>query len=50
MKKELDIFEIMLYLDKEDLEQFYEWYITHPYCKGIRDIHEFVRGQSDKGD
>ncbi len=30
-------------LDKNDVEQFYEWYINHPYRKGIGEIKEIVR-------
>ena len=35
MKNELDIMEIIS-LDRKDVEQFNEWYINHPYCKGWR--------------
>ena len=34
MKNELDIMEMIFSLDRKDVEQFNEWYINHPYCKG----------------
>lgn len=43
MMKELDIMEMMFKLDNDEVEDFYQWYINHPYCKGIRDIQQLVR-------
>ncbi|MDR4491607.1 MAG: hypothetical protein R2685_12015 [Candidatus Nitrosocosmicus sp.] len=43
MKKELDIMEMMFYLKDNEVNDFYQWYINHPYCKGIREIQEFVK-------
>jgi glutamyl-tRNA reductase len=50
MKKELDIMEIILKLDKSVVEEFHRWYISHPYCKGIDELRQVVRKRADKED
>lgn len=48
LKKELDIMEMMLTLDGSETKEFCEWYINHPYKKGIKEIQELVkRGKRD---
>jgi hypothetical protein len=52
MKEELDIMEIILDLDKNTVEEFTKWYISHPYCKGIEELREIVgrrTNQQNKG-
>ena len=51
MKQELDIMEMTFDLDKKDIEEFHQWYIHHPYSKGIRELQEIVRQrrQTDNG-
>jgi hypothetical protein len=49
MKKELDIMEMMYYLDTKDAVAFKEWYINSPYCKGIRELQELVRRGANTG-
>jgi hypothetical protein len=43
LSNELDLMQMIFDLDKNDVEQFYEWYINHPYRKGIGEIKEIVR-------
>lgn len=38
LRRELDIFEMILKMPDEDVKEFYGWYISHPYTKGIRDV------------
>jgi hypothetical protein len=47
MKKELDIMEMTLNLDKNEIEEFHRWYISHPYSKGIRELQDFVRTRTN---
>jgi hypothetical protein len=49
MKKELDIMEMTFRLDAQDVQAFNEWYINHPYGRGIREIQELVRRRTDTG-
>ena len=42
MRKELDIMEMTLNLDKNDIEEFHRWYISHPYSKGIKELQDRV--------
>ena len=50
MKRELDIMEIILKSDKNVVEEFYRWYISHPYCKGIDELRQIVREPANKED
>jgi glutamyl-tRNA reductase len=43
LSNELDIMEMILGLDEKHIEEFYRWYINHPYRKGIGEIKEIVR-------
>jgi hypothetical protein len=40
MKNELNIMESIFYLDKNTVSEFQEWYINHPYCKGIEELRQ----------
>jgi hypothetical protein len=42
LRKELDILEVILQMEKTDLQAFHKWYINHPYYKGIREVKEIV--------
>jgi hypothetical protein len=48
MKKELDIMDIILQSDKNVVEEFHRWYISHPYVKGIEELRRVVRERADK--
>ena len=48
IKNEIDIMKMMFLLDKKDVEEFNIWYNNHPYCKGIDEISDFVRGQGNR--
>jgi hypothetical protein len=50
MKRELDIMEIILKSDKNVVEEFHRWYISHPYCKGIDELRQIVRERANKED
>ena len=43
MKQELEIMKIILTLDKESIEDFKRWYISHVYYKGIGELIENVK-------
>lgn len=43
LKKELDIFEIILKMKEEDVGIFLKWYLNHPYVKGIKEVLEILR-------
>lgn len=43
MKKDFYIIDAVYKLDPTDFKQYQEWYINHPYCRGIREIQELVR-------
>lgn len=47
MQREVDIMEMVMGLDNKDIEQFYRWYINHPYSKGIRELQQIVRDKTD---
>ena len=47
MKKELDIMESMFDINEKDIKEYYNWYINHPYCKGIRELQEYVRRKTN---
>lgn len=47
MQREVDIMEMIMDLDKKDIELFYIWYINHPYSQGIRELQGIVRNQTD---
>ena len=42
LRKEIDILEAILQMDKDDFQGFDKWYINHPYYKGIREVIEIV--------
>ncbi len=49
MKKGNDIIWLLHELNPSDFEHYQEWYINHPYCKGIREIQELVnRGKPNR--
>jgi hypothetical protein len=48
MQREVDIMAIVMELDNNDIELFYRWYINHPYSKGIRELQQIVRNQTDR--
>jgi hypothetical protein len=48
MQKEVDIIGMVMELDNNDIELFYKWYINHPYSKGIRELQQIVRNQTDR--
>ena len=43
LSNELDIMKMIFDLNNNDVEQFYEWYLNHPYRKGIGEIKQIVR-------
>ena len=47
MQREVDIMEMIMDLDKKDIELFYIWYSNHPYSQGIRELQGIVRNQTD---
>lgn len=48
MKKELNIMEMILHKDKDSVHEFTEWYIAHPYSKGIKELQEIVGRRSNR--
>jgi hypothetical protein len=42
LANELDILEMILQSDDPILEDFYKWYLSHPYRKGIQEVKEIV--------
>jgi hypothetical protein len=50
MQREVDIMAMVMELDNNDIELFYIWYINHPYSKGIRELQQIVRNQTDRRD
>lgn len=42
LKDELKIMETLFLIEKKDVEEFTQWYKSHPYCKGIDEIRELV--------
>jgi hypothetical protein len=47
-KTAIDIMEMIFRLDEKDLEDFTIWYNNHPYCRGVDEIRNVVRGGSNK--
>jgi len=45
MKNELDLMEMTLKLDKKDSKDFLNWYMSHPYTVGIRELVKNVYRQ-----
>jgi hypothetical protein len=43
MKQEIEIMKIILTLEKESVEDFRRWYISHVYYKGIGELIENVK-------
>jgi hypothetical protein len=48
MQKEVDIMGMVMELDNNDIELFYRWYTNHPYSKGIKELQQIVRNQTDR--
>jgi hypothetical protein len=42
LANELDILEMILQTDDPILKDFYNWYASHPYRKGIQEVREIV--------
>ena len=45
---ELNLFERVLKLTEEEAKTFHEWYLKHPYVKGIRDVLETLKRRRHK--
>ena len=43
LKRELDIMDCILKLTAKDTEEFYKWYMKHPYRKDIEEVVQVVR-------
>ena len=43
MKQEIEIMKIILTLEKESVEDFRRWYISHVHYKGIGELIENVK-------
>jgi hypothetical protein len=44
LENELGILEEVLKLEQEEAKAFLEWYLNHPYTKGILEVLEIVKG------
>ena len=38
---------MILKMPDEDVKEFYRWYISHPYTKGIREVIRIVQGEGN---
>lgn len=47
LRRELDIFEMILKMPDEDVKEFYGWYVSHPYAKGIEEVIRIIRGKGN---
>jgi hypothetical protein len=45
---ELGIFEELLKLTREEEKAFLEWYLNHPYVKGIQEVLAIVRKGAER--
>lgn len=48
MKDELKIMEVILHYDQNVASEFQEWYINHPYCKGIEELRQIGKKGRDR--
>jgi DNA-binding GntR family transcriptional regulator len=43
LRNELGFFEAILKMDEDEAKAFLEWYLNHPYHKGIQEVLEIVK-------
>ena len=50
LETQLDMLEILLALSTIEKKDFENWYTSHPYYKGIKDVVDIVRGRAAETD
>jgi hypothetical protein len=50
LETQLDMLEILLALPTIEKKDFENWYTSHPYYKGIKDVVDIVRGRAAETD
>ena len=48
MKNEVNIMSVILNSDQKTVLEFQEWYINHPYCKGIEELRQIGKNGRDR--